>query len=276
MNNVTSEPQPTSADLARYRAVGMRTLENRNLSDVHCAFISGSLIEGYGNAASDVDVFVVTIRDTAGRPDSLSEFDFGDFKIEMDIDDTEMIRTDTELWSIEVIRDIANSISACADDWARSTELPEQHLKFAHKLRTAVGIHNSAKVAELKELFKWEQVARVQSHRALLEYVGYSEDAAGAIRAEDDGTAMITSRLALGWAIDAFIGSQGVTTNSEKWRCRKLATLNPGLLAEYLAADASSGVAHNHLIDDAKRRVRTATEFAHRAQATLRLGQGDE
>jgi predicted nucleotidyltransferase len=235
------------------------------------AFISGSLVEGFGNGNSDLDVFVI-VADGLPRPalNALAtRFEADDYAIDIDFQDD--LRTDTEIWEISKLMDAGKSISGCGlEDWATAAILDEKIIDLAHRIRIGVAVAGDDEFAAAQSAFDWERFHRVLCHRFLHDYNAQAEDAIGAIRADDFGSALIMSRIALGSGVDAMLASRGVTNPKAKWRYRKLLALDDrSLLERYLAAELEPDDEPSGILSRARDRVRLATELAEAAQLSL-------
>jgi predicted nucleotidyltransferase len=256
-------------DIGRLVDIGSRVASR--YAGVHTAFIGGSLLEGFGNPTSDLDVFVVTdgTEEAAADPES-TDYVMDDFTISVGYQGD--VRTDTEVWSLNVITDIADRLSRTdLSDWNNATEIDPDWLQFAHKIQTGAAVSGEAAFGRIRAMFPPATLCAINWARFMAAYNGTSEDAIGAIIAADAGTAMFASRAALGAATDALLAALGSTNDKPKWRFRKIQTYgDPALLARYLHAELDSSPDPAELLAAAKRRLRIANEFATRAQQLIR------
>jgi hypothetical protein len=99
-------------------------------------------------------------------------------------------------------------------------------------------------------------VAELIRLRRESDYAGHAEDAAGAIQAEDAATALLTSRRALGSAMDCLIAALGHTNSKEKWRYRKLADLGrDDLIERCLRLECDADTSPQAILAGARRRL---------------------
>jgi hypothetical protein len=239
-------------------------------ADAHCAFLSGSLVEGIGNATSDVDVFVMHTRGQT-VPSSATGLDVRIDKALVNIDYTDRFRVDTEHWQVADALAVARTIGDCdpTDDVAAGG-IPEHQLQLAHRIRVGMPVLREAEFAELQAAFDWSRLSRVLALRFLSGYSDSAEDGAGAVRAGDTGTAMLASRQALGAAVDALLAAHGSTNNKQKWRFAKLRQLGDAdLLARYLAAELEPSSDEAQILQTAKSRLRTAAALAQTVSTLL-------
>lgn len=238
-------------------------------SPIVCAFVSGSLIEGIGNARSDLDVFVVTPHGDVESAVDAVPFTFGEARI--DISYAEDIRVDTEVWTIHSIRVAAKQLREVPlDDRAAMTSMDERRLQLAHRIRIGVPTVHDEMFRSIQGLFDYARLAFVLCNRFLADYLNDAEDAAGAIGAGDGGTALLTSRAALGSVVDAYLAAHGETNAKPKWRVPKLRRHgDDALLTSYLSHEAQTGIDDDALLGAAKRRLRAANQLAQRTREKI-------
>lgn len=261
-----------------FNDIATLTTLGRKVSDAYpdklFAFISGSLVEGFGNASSDLDVFIVTKDDSRDLPaqGSATRFRFEDYAIDVDFQDRR--RIDTEVWQLSKIMNAVSSIANCGlDTWVAASTLDEKVIDLAHRIRIGVPVAGDEEFAATKSGFDWERLRRILCHRFLNDYNAQAEDAAGAIKANDFGSALIMSRIVLGSALDALLAAHGMTNPKPKWRYRKLLAHNDQkLLKRYLEIEVEPDDNPAGILSRARDRVRFATEIAGSAQLVL-LGE---
>lgn len=238
------------------------------------AYVAGSLVEGYGNTQSDLDLFVLF----AGAPPAAAggvaaAFDgAGIFRV--DLDYTDGVRVDTECWPLPTVLEVAQRLNESpADDWTAPVSLPEELFQLVHGIRIGLPVAAPEEFARLQGAFDWEHVCLLRYLRHMSVYTGTSEDAVGAVRAGDHGTALLTSREALGAATDALLAAAGSTNTKPKWRFTKLRGMGKAELAEdILAAELDPDPAPEALLARAKDRLRLASDLTMAAaQAVGRL-----
>lgn len=248
-------------NLDRYVEIG-REVAGRYPA-VAVAFVSGSLIEGFGNDTSDLDVFVLTDGSPAAAlPATLARFDQSGATI--DLDYAGDVRTDTEVWPLAEVKQVAAQIEAVdPTDWRAAVALDRVRLDLAHRIRVGVAVAGAPGFLALQGLFDWDRLARVLAQRFLQDYNEFAEDASGAVHAGDHITAMLNSRAALGAAVDAVLAGRGATNGKPKWRHRKLVAYDDDTLTtRYLAAELEPSPEPGAVLDRARARLRLASELA--------------
>src|SRR4051794_37923076 len=101
------------------------------------AYVAGSLVEGYGNPQSDLDLFVLFdgAPPAPAGDGAAAAFD-GAGVYRIDLDYVDGIRVDTECWPLEVVLDVARRLNeAEAEDWTAPVSLPEELFQLAHGVR---------------------------------------------------------------------------------------------------------------------------------------------
>lgn len=230
--------------------------------NVHCVFISGSLVEGFGNATSDLDVFVITeVAITESSGILLAD---QSYSIEIDYLE-EQLRIDTERWHIVTVRDVIATVNTTSlTDWSAAWKIPEPRLQLAHAIRIGEPVAEAARFAEIASQFDWHKLSTLLRNRFLLQYDGFVEDCAGALQDGDHPTASQLSRWALGAAADAYLASRGLTNGKAKWRFAKLRSLDEAdLYTKLVEAEMAGGP----LLEASRNRLRMAADLAIRAQA---------
>lgn len=183
-----------------------------------CLIAAGSLVQGYGNATSDLDLMV--LRDAEATNDALY---VSDSKFSVNIQYLDDIRLDVTEVTMGTLSEWAESINRASES---SYERPSGDLETVlNNLRTGVVIYNQVVWNRVSASFPWEGWRRLIVKRCVDGYNGYAEDAAGAIDANDLGSAYFSSRKALEAAIDALIASSGSLNTKHKWRLNKLTEL---------------------------------------------------
>jgi hypothetical protein len=254
-------------EIGSYVTVGRQVAER--YSQCLCAFISGSLVEGLGNSRSDLDVFVITSGRISKECIESTTVEVNGAQI--DVTYAERVRVDTEIWRLQEVYETATDLNdVSVDDRVAMLQISATRLDLAHRIRVGMPVVGADVFHDIHEKFDYDKLAYVLYTRFLSSYQNSAEDAAGAIADADAGTAFLTSRSALGYAIDSYLAACGDTNVRQKWRARKLLrTGNAALLSDYLAAEVQKEVDDNGLLQAAKHRVRLANQIAQRARQRL-------
>lgn len=228
------------------------------------AYVAGSLVEGYGNGQSDLDLFVLFAGapPAAGDGGAAAAFDgAGVYRVELDYLDG--VRVDTECWPVPAVLDVAKRLNdSPAEDWTAPVSLPEELFQLAHGIRIGMPVAAPAEFERMRTAFDWDHVCLLRYIRHMSLYTGSSEDAVGAVQAGDHETALLTSREALGAAADALLAASGSTNTKPKWRFTKLRGMGLADVADRcLAVELDPDPAPEALLARAKDRLRTASDL---------------
>jgi hypothetical protein len=194
--------------------------------DTVAVFASGSMVRGWGNPTSDVDVHVVseTLRTSsigeaahvALEPSTLPhELTFASGR-----------RWDIEYWTTAQADQLLAKVSWAAYDspdspWATLTRAEHGMLE---RLPYAVAAAGGRWLAATQQRLRDSAHRVVLAGISLRESDGFIEDAAGQLQAGDVQSAVIAARLAFGHAVDAFQASEGQFGSLwPKWRARRMA-----------------------------------------------------
>lgn len=239
---------------------------------VASAFLGGSLIEGFGNHTSDLDLLALLYAPPTSDDLAATRHDYvvtvGPRTIV--VSSAGGRRSDTELWTLDYHRRWSSKL-ATADmtSGPHIIDPPLAWIEFVTDLRIGVPIVGDELVEELRAKFPWTQLAKFLMIRNEHLANTHIEDAAGALSAGDAGTAMLSSRDALAHAVDAYLAGAGETNCKPKWRTRKLArTAEADLFDLYLDAELDTSREAGDLLASARRRILAAQDFlirAHRA-----------
>ncbi|MFE2970162.1 hypothetical protein ACFXKC_42205 [Streptomyces sp. NPDC059340] len=196
-------------------------------------FASGSMVRGWGNATSDVDVHVIT---EAPRVSSISET--GHVSLEPNTLQYERTfvngrRWDIEYWTEGQVDQLLGKVTWEAYDSPDSpwSTLSKTELGMLERLPYAAAADDGPWLASV------QQRMRESAHRVILvgislrESDGLVEDAAGQLEAGDLHSAVIAARLAFNHTVDALQANEGQFGSLwPKWRARRMALINSEVL----------------------------------------------
>jgi hypothetical protein len=203
-------------------------------------YAAGSLVRGWGNERSDFDVYVIVtepresetaqIDSVALHPDSLPVESFY-------ADDGR--RWDVEYWLESQVDQLFAKVSA---DQLESIQpagkrMMDPEVAFLQRFSHAAPIDKDEWLEERKRQLDATPLDSVMALRALHMMDIYTEDVVGQLAAGDVDSAVLTSKIAFRYAIDALLASHGEFGESAKWFARRFRAANPPELdfAEYWA-----------------------------------------
>lgn len=190
-------------------------------------YVSGSMFDGFGNATSDFDVFVVTesIEVLAGRASAdIARFRGADRGLLLLQPDPARPRFDVECYTWALIGRLADRLRRTGDGLA---SLDDAHaigyddLDFLHRLKIGVPLANPEAMVRLREMVVLGRLSELLAARRLGDYERQAEDAVGAMASDQWRTAFLSARAALEAAFDAYLAKLGETYVSPKWKFEK-------------------------------------------------------
>lgn len=169
---------------------------------------TGSLAAGLGHAFSDIDVYVVTDRETES-----------------------MTREDDERGRLDLLRvpwaeaarllGSAAAFTATADD-RDQLSLPEKQLSVLVRLVLGVPLRSTPEFDALRAAVDRGALRRIVMGRHAQQAAIVAEDAAGALATGDAGTALVASRQAVEAACEVVLGCAGDVYQGRKFLWRRL------------------------------------------------------
>ncbi|GMQ59552.1 hypothetical protein AN1V17_39490 [Vallitalea sediminicola] len=186
------------------------------------AYISGSLTEGFGNATSDIDVFIIyDNRDKFKIVQETSSV----IKSENSIINNfiyQGIRFDIEYLSLNHFNRIISKLNNINFKTDEHIFFEEDILDFIHRLINAMPIANEEKFVKIKSNINFENLKIYQAINHSRAFADGIEDIRGATISKDFGTAFFRTRKMIDICLNGFLCIQGETNPKSKWIYRKL------------------------------------------------------
>jgi predicted nucleotidyltransferase len=250
------------------QAIAGRRLESvgaavaRRYENAVSAHVCGSLVEGFGNARSDLDVYVFTEGPPALPAADSMRYDIDEFVVDMDYIDN--VPVDIECWEIDRVDEVVERLNSCpTDDWGHAKSLDIACLQLAHGIRVGCAVRGVERFKQVRTRVDWQHLCQVLFCYFAHDYHNSADDAIGAIDAEDHGAALLMSRMAIGAAMDALLAASGSTNIKSKWRLSKLRQLGMGEWEQrYLAAELDPSAEPAALLSRSKERLRLASDLS--------------
>lgn len=200
----------------------LNIVENTNII---YAYLAGSIMEGFGNDSSDIDVFVI-----CKNLDELKLLKQVPSETILEVGDTivrnitvDSIRYDFEYYTIENFESTVRKINKLNFNTDKHIEiLSNNSIDLIHRLKFANPIVNIEEFNEFKKNIKFKNLNKYLVVKIMEKYDGYLEDLEGALSSKDWGTAYTLIKLILKTGMNAYLASYGETNPGEKWIYRKL------------------------------------------------------
>ncbi|GGO82154.1 hypothetical protein [Wenjunlia tyrosinilytica] len=219
-------------------------LERRKLLPEHydTVFASGSLIRGWGNPTSDLDVHVVTRDAWTSGIDETNHVALEPNTLQYEQIFVAGRRWDIEYWTASQVEQVLAKASTeqFDDDQGAWRTLSYHEIALLERLPYAAAADSGAWLEAVRGRLADSAHRSILIVNSLKQADSYTEDAAGQIARGDVHSAVIASRTAFNHAVDALTASLGQFGSLwPKWRARRMQILDPELLPfeEYWAIE---------------------------------------
>lgn len=193
-------------------------------------YVAGSLVRGWGNARSDLDVYVVTTDPWPGEASSVSHVSVSPPTVPTHAFEVGGRRWDVEYWLERQVDALLDAVAWEAFESGRGSaaSLSKHEIAFMQRLPFSLVVEGSEWVARRSREFDASAVKTMIAVEALYQLDLLAEDAVGMLAAGDTESAVLAARQAFGYAIEALLASHGEFNEQEKWRARRMASVAPG------------------------------------------------
>jgi predicted nucleotidyltransferase len=191
-------------------------------------YASGSLVEGFGNSLSDIDIFVISDRVVEGEIVTHKR----DFTINIVF--YQHRRIDYEFYKPEFPESLAARLHEIRVGEEFVAEKLSAHEElFIHRLKIGVPLLNEPDFLRLRNQFDFELFRRYLVQQSIHMIDGAIEDITGYAEDNDWDSALLRCSNLVGLATDAFCYHNGCTNTLPKWRHKKLKLLKDSKAANY-------------------------------------------
>lgn len=228
-------------------------------------FVGGSLVEGFGNSMSDIDIISVSERDPdVGAFPSMQEIGAAHA---IEISAFEGTRVDAEIISRSNVEGIIDSVESGA---RHPGSIGPTETTLLNNLFVGIPLFNVNQSALWRDGLNWASWRRTLFRACNTRYRGSSEDAQGAIEGGNHWVAFYSSLHALDASADALLIAAGSMSVRGKWRMNYFSKFGMDEQSrEYWGLVARSGDTPGEVIRIAKRRLMVAQRWMHDAGVTV-------
>lgn len=192
-------------------------------------YLAGSLIRGWGNVTSDLDVYVVTGHLWQGEATTSAPVSVAPGVIPVQAFYRGDRRWDVEYWLDGQVDELLGVVSWEAFESGRSSGrmLTPTEIAFIQRLGFSQVVVGEDWLRRRRQQFDESAIRTMIAASALDMLDHLTEDAIGMRDNGDCDSAVLAAHLALGFAVDALLASRGEFTEQAKWRARRLRAVAP-------------------------------------------------
>lgn len=204
--------------------------EQNLLPDQHNAvYLAGSLVRGWGNSLSDLDVYVIVPEPWSRPAAEVGSVSVPPGRVPIHGFVSDGRRWDVEYWTEQQVDDLLELVSWPSFETrrGRAESLTKHEIAFMQRLAFADVVTGADWVRRRKAQFEASAVRTMIASRALYECDLFAEDAVGMLEAGDVDSAVLAARYGFGCAVEALLASHGEFNEQEKWRARRMRAVSP-------------------------------------------------
>lgn len=196
-------------------------------------YVSGSVVKGWGNDKSDLDIYVITADAIELEAPHTATVGLQPPQIPTRADYLGDRRLDVEYWQEGQVDQLLSKLSwdALSIDGAAGEDLSHAEYVFLDRLGYAIPLAdqmdaNSWLTLRQKELSESAHRSILIAHH-LTAADHRIEDSLGQLEAGDMQSAILSAHRAFRFTIDALLATYGRFSPNEKWRARQMSEVRP-------------------------------------------------
>jgi hypothetical protein len=213
-----------------YRAC-LHELELHGLlpASYEAVYAGGSLVRGWGNDRSDLDIFVIVREPWRSESAQLDSVGLRPEAIPVESTFVSSRRWDVEYWLESQVDQLFDKVAPDQLDGSRPAGLhmTTTEIAFLERLAHAALIDKDEWVHERKRQLEASPVSEIMTLRALHMMDIFVEDAVGQLQAGEAESAVLSAKIAFGSAIEALLASHGEFGETSKWFVRRYRAVDP-------------------------------------------------
>lgn len=191
--------------------------------DLIAASVVGSVVRGWANAGSDLDIYMVTDKPFARPGMSALAVPLAPATVTAAVAHLEGRHCEIKYWTEGQARQLLTKLDREPDEAAdvRADLTPREEL-FLERMIFCAPFAGEAWIHAFRGEIEAAGFREFLVHSSLGRANSALEDALGQMRAGDELSAVLSARAALGSCVDALLDSHGVYgRNTPKWRARR-------------------------------------------------------
>jgi len=200
--------------------------------DTLCVYLSGSVVRGWGNGTSDIDVYVITESPRRREGAHYARVPLDPELLVVEVVHVEDERWDVEYWTDSQVDQMMAKVSPSmleSSDFA-GEDISTDERDFLDRLGYGIAILGEEWFSRRQAALQKSGIEPIFTAHALNIADGYTEDALGMLGSGDVESAVIAVKIAFGWIVDALLVSEGELAQNPKWRPQKLLRAAPAAL----------------------------------------------
>ena len=197
-------------------------------ADTLAVFVGGSVARGWNNEWSDIDAYVVSRSPWPGAEAKTAPLDPP--RLPVELLDLDGVLVDAEYWTADQLAQVLAKLTPDGTGRASLLGLVREEMSLLDRLAHPLVCTGADWVGQAQaaiEASPFRSLAVTMFFDALDQRV---EDALGQLRAGDTHSAVLSARLAYGFAVDGLLARYGEVGQNPKWRARRLAAARPAEL----------------------------------------------
>lgn len=197
----------------------------KEVNDVKYVYMTGSLLEGFGNEKSDIDIYVI-----CDIKDAKSKFEQQENSISIHLEDKIInninfngYRFDFEYWDIKKFVNLIsklNNYDFTVEQF--NSRFTDDEIDFLHRLKNATPLVNSQEFKHLQNNINFKHLSGYQIIEYSETFDNHIEDLEGAVLSKDFLTVYRLSLIILEISINSYLSTYNQTNPSKKWFLRKI------------------------------------------------------
>lgn len=211
---------------------------------------SGSIVQGWNHAESDIDVYVIADSFTVGAnwPVRFTEsyFELSEPDVPVAVNWVNGTKVDCELWTHDQIDELSRILRPKDPKNNWELTIDESYFDTFYRLSIARSLEPGSPCAKIFDDQAQQTVANNMARRRLDEADAYMEDTVGLLESKDFPQSAYLAHISYRKVIDALVSSRGEYQPNGKWRPRRVKKVAPELFREYWEVETFRNINDNY------------------------------